>query len=117
MTQKNITGRWSFREDFGFGKDEGFAELTQTGDKVTGFVVFTERIEGDQPFRVEQEVVGEFDGTNLKLTAIKVEILDAEEPIEYHLDNWEGILNAQDQLVGHSYDNEDTFGVFLMERL
>ncbi len=111
---KNITGRWTFNEDFGFGKDEGFAEFTQTGESITGVVVYTERIEGETPFRVQQDVEGTFDGCNLKVTGTKVELLDVEKEFEYHLDTWEGVLNTNNQIVGHSYDNKECFGVFVM---
>jgi hypothetical protein len=110
-----ISGRWSFKEDFGFGKDEGFAEFEQVGEKITGCVVYTERIEDEIPFRVQQNIEGSFDGTHLVVSGTKVELLDVETPFEYHLDTWEGILNANHQIVGHSYDNHDCFGVFVME--
>ncbi|MGQ1910971.1 hypothetical protein ACT3CE_14440 [Marinifilum sp. RC60d5] len=112
---KNITGRWSFNEDFGFGKDEGFAEFTQNGDKLTGVVVYTERIDEETPFRVEQHVEGSYDGTNFSVTGTKVELLDVEKQFEYNLDTWEGILNAQNQIVGHSHDGHECFGVFIMQ--
>lgn len=112
---KSLTGRWTFNEDFGFGKDEGFVELTQVGEALTGLVVYTERIEDETPFRVQQHIVGGFDGVNLKMTGINVELLDIEKEFEYHLDTWEGILNASNQIVGHSYDDHDCFGVFVME--
>lgn len=114
---KNITGRWSFNEDFGFGKDEGFAELTQNGENITGVLVYTERIEGDTPFRVQQEIKGTYSDQKLAIQGTAVEILDAEEEIEYHLDTWEGILNDKGQIVGHSYDDHECFGVFVMEKL
>ncbi len=112
-----ISGRWTFNEDFGFGKDEGFAEFEQTGTTVTGVVVYTERIDGETPFRVEQFVEGTFQNNQLTITGTKVNLLDVEKPFEYHLDTWEGILNANHQIVGHSYDNHECFGVFVMEPL
>jgi len=112
---KNISGRWSFNEDFGFGKDVGFAEFTQKEDQLSGVVVYTERIDGETPFRVEQHVEGTFDGSNFSVTGTKVELLDCEKVFEYNLDTWEGVLNAQNQIVGHSHDDHDCFGVFVME--
>ncbi|PKQ63764.1 hypothetical protein BZG02_06970 [Labilibaculum filiforme] len=112
---KNITGRWTFNEDFGFGKDEGFAEFTQEGEIIKGKVVYTERIDDEIPFRVQQEVEGTFDGVHLTITGTSVELLDVETQFEYHLDTWEGILNANNQIVGHSYDDHDCFGVFVLE--
>jgi len=114
---RNITGRWSFTEDFGFGKDEGFAEFTQEGENIAGVLVYTERIEGDTPFRVQQEIKGTYSGQKLAIQGTAVEILDSEEEIEYHLDTWEGIMNDKDQIVGHSYDDHECFGVFVMEKI
>ncbi|PCH71719.1 MAG: hypothetical protein COC06_00315 [Bacteroidales bacterium] len=112
---KSLTGRWTFNEDFGFGKDEGFADLIQEGGIIKGVMVYTERIDDETPFRVQQEVEGSFDGVNFKVTGTKVELLDVEKEFEYHLDTWEGTLNANNQIVGHSYDDHDCFGVFVME--
>ena len=112
---KSIAGRWTFNEDFGFGKDEGFAEFTQEGNTIKGVMVYTERIDGETPFRVQQEVEGSFDGTNLSVTGTSVELLDVEKEFEYNLDTWEGVLNARNQIIGHSYDNHECFGVFILE--
>jgi hypothetical protein len=114
---KDISGRWSFNEDFGFGKDEGFAEFTQEGEKLTGVVVYTECIEGETPFRVQQEVEGSFDGSNFSVSGTNVELLDCEKQFEYNLDTWEGILNPNNQIVGHSFDGHECFGVFVMEAI
>ncbi len=111
----NISGRWSFVEDFGFGKDEGFAEFEQDGQNITGTLVYTERIDDETPFRVQQDIQGSFNGHELKITGIAVEILDSEIDFEYHLDTWEGVLNNQNQIVGHSYDDHECFGVFVMK--
>lgn len=114
---ENITGRWSFNEDFGFGKDEGFTELTQEGENIKGVFVYTERIEGETPFRVQQDVKGTFIDNKLKVSGTAVEILDSEIEFEYHLDTWEGVMNNKNQIVGHSYDNHECFGVFVMEMI
>lgn len=114
--KNNITGRWHFSEDFGFGKDKGFAVLEQQGDVVTGYVEFTESIEDEEPFGVRQHVEGTFDGSALDLKGIKIEMLEEDNHIEYHPDHWEGIMNVQGQLVGSSSDGFGTFGVFVMEK-
>jgi len=113
----NLTGRWSFNEDFGFGTDEGFAEFTQEGNCLKGVVVYTERIEEETPFRVQQEIEGTFDGANFLVSGTKVDLLDVEKEFEYYLDTWEGVLNSQNQIVGHSYDNHECFGVFVLNKI
>ncbi|RUT79821.1 hypothetical protein [Ancylomarina longa] len=114
---KNLTGRWTFNEDFGFGTDEGFGEFKQEEDKLTGVMVYTERIEGETPFRVQQEIEGSFDGANFIINGTSVALLDVEKEFDYYLDTWEGVLNSQNQIVGHSYDNHECFGVFVLNKI
>ena len=78
-------------------------------------LVYTEKIEGETPFRVQQDVEGTFKAKEFKVSGTAVEILDSEIEIEYHLDTWEGVMNDENQIVGHSYDNHECFGVFVME--
>ena len=52
----NLTGRWRFEENFGFGKDSGYAEINQKGKHLTGVLRFSEQIDGEETFIVKQEV-------------------------------------------------------------
>ena len=52
----NLTGRWRFEENFGFGKDSGYAEITQKGNHLRGVLRFSEQIDGEETFIVKQEV-------------------------------------------------------------
>lgn len=113
---KDLSGNWNFKEDFGFGEDKGTVEIIQIGDKIEGVFEYTEYIEDEKPFTVKQPVEGSFDGTNFKVEGKSVEITTPEKSIEYHLDTWEGILNSQNQIVGHSHDGKGCFGVFVLDK-
>jgi len=50
----NLTGRWRFEEDFGFGKDSGYADINQKGSHLKGVLRFSEQIDGEETFIVKQ---------------------------------------------------------------
>jgi hypothetical protein len=117
MTEKlNLTGRWRFEEDFGFGKDSGYADLNQSGDVLTGILRFSEQIDGEETFIVKQEVAGRIIGRKIDLKSHSCEILFSEEDIIYELDTWSGELLPNGKIVGSSIDSEGTGGAFIMER-
>lgn len=117
MTEKlNLTGRWRFEEDFGFGKDSGYAELNQKGIHLKGVLRFSEQIDGEETFIVKQELTGRINGTKIYLKSHSCEILFSDEDIIYELDTWEGDLLPNGKIVGNSEDAEGTGGSFVMER-
>lgn len=117
MSEKiDLTGRWKFQEDFGFGKDSGFAELNQMGTRVKGILRFAEQIEGEETFIVKQEVSGHIVGNKINLKSHSCEILFSDEDIIYELDTWEGEIMPDGKIVGNSQDSEGTGGAFTMER-
>jgi hypothetical protein len=117
MKMDNITGHWEYKEDFGSGVDEGFAQFKQEGNKIKGVLNYTETVEEDTPFKIQQRVEGVFDGVNFRIKGVGASIIDGDETIEYNLDTWEGTLNPSHQIVGHSYDEHGCFGVFVLNRL
>jgi hypothetical protein len=112
----NITGRWKFQEDFGFGKDSGFAFLKQSGSRIKGILRFTEQIEGEETFIVKQEVSGQVEGNIIHLKSHSCEILFSEEDIIYELDTWIGEITPDGKIIGNSKDSEGTGGAFTMIR-
>ncbi len=112
----NLTGRWRFTEDFGFGKDSGYAEISQRGKHLTGVLRFSEQIDGEETFIVKQEVSGKINGTRIDLKSHSCEILFSDEDIIYELDTWTGELLPNGKITGNSRDSEGTGGSFTMER-
>ncbi|MCT4614079.1 MAG: hypothetical protein N4A49_04290 [Marinifilaceae bacterium] len=109
----NISGEWSFNEDFGFGTDTGIATITQEGVKLKGLIQYTEKIEDEESFEVEQYFEGELIGDDFTIEGIFVK---TSKDIEYNIDTWEGKLTSPDMIIGHSYDNCGCFGVFRLKR-
>ncbi|MEI6141759.1 MAG: hypothetical protein WCP85_20980 [Mariniphaga sp.] len=112
----NLTGRWRFQEDFGFGKDSGYAELFQIGNHLKGVLRFSEQIDGEETFIVKQEVSGKINGKKIRLKSHSCEILFSDEDIIYELDTWHGDVQPDGKIIGVSSDAEGTGGLFTMER-
>ena len=112
----DLSGKWKFKEDFSFGKDEGAAELNQIGKDITGVLEFTETIEDESPFKVRCELQGSVVGNMVTLNVVNFKILSSKEPIEYYPETREGIINANGQIVGSSEDEQGVCGIFVFER-
>ena len=112
----NIAGKWSYREDFGLGKSEGEVILFQTGNKVSGKFIFTEKVENDYEILVTETVEGTFFENRLLLESTEVKALQDEKEIEYLPNNFEVFLVSESKLVGSTYDCENVCGVFVMEK-
>jgi len=112
----NLTGRWRFEENFGFGKDSGYAEISQSGKHLKGVLRFSEQIDGEETFIVKQEIAGKINGTKIDLKSHSCEILFSDEDIIYELDTWAGEILPNGKIVGNSHDSEGTGGSFIMER-
>lgn len=113
---KDISGAWTFKEDFGNGTDKGVATLCQTGTKISGMIEYTETIEGMKPFEVKQKVRGSFDGTYIELYGVSVEIISEFDELDYNLDSWIGMIEEGNQIAGQSYDEEACMGLFIMDK-
>jgi len=113
---KDISGTWIYKEDFGFGKDYGIAEIKQECEKITGLITYTEAINDEEPFNVEQEISGTFSDNKLNIQGISIKLIGVDSEFVYNLDTWEGTMNKDNNIIGSSYDNEGCFGVFTLKK-
>lgn len=113
----DISGRWSFTENFGFGTDSGYVDFKQSGSELNGILQFAEQIEGEETFLVRQEIYGTINGRSISLKSNSCEILFTNQDIAYELDSWEGEISSDEKITGTSIDEEGTTGKFLMERM
>lgn len=112
----NISGSWTYNEDFEFGTSVGEVQLTQTGDAVTGTFTFVEKVENDYEINVIEQVAGNISEGKVLLESIEVTATQDGKPIAYLPNNFEVYLVSENKLVGSTYDSEDVCGVFVMER-
>jgi hypothetical protein len=112
----NISGAWTYKEDFGFGKSQGEVELTQVGNEVSGTFTFTENVENDYKIDVTEKVKGTISDGKVLLESIEVTALQDNKVIDYLPNNFEIHRILENKLVGSTFDSEDVCGVFVLER-
>lgn len=112
----NITGIWSYREDFEYGTSQGEVELTQSGEKVSGLFTFTEKVENNYEIDVKEKVEGTIADGKVSLESVEVTASQNGVIIDYLPNTFEVHLVAENKLVGSTYDSEAVCGVFVLER-
>lgn len=112
----DISGTWVYQEDFEFGKSEGEATLTQTGDQIMGVFSFIEKVENDYEIEVTEQVKGTIAEGKVLLESIAVLAKENGKEISYLPNNFEVYLVAENKLVGSTFDSENVCGVFVLER-
>jgi len=113
----DLTGRWSFSEDFGYGINEGEMNLKQENNSLSGEMTFTETIEGEDPFTIHCLVQGSTTDTEVTLETLQHTIIAGDKTTEYLSETIQGIINSQGQIVGTCCDQDDVEGVFLFQRI
>ncbi len=113
----NLTGHWRFFEQFEAGFDMGYALLKQDGINVSGSLVYNEYIYEETSFLIRVEVEGEFEEGQLLLRGIGYTILESTEEIEYCLDDRIAEINDPDRIEGHSVDDQNQEGRFVLKRI
>lgn len=112
----NITGNWTYQEDFEFGKSIGKVELEQDGNVVSGTFTFTEEVENEYKIDVVEKVKGTIVERKVLLESVEVKATQNNMEIHYLPNCFDVYLVSENKLVGSTFDSEDVCGVFVMER-
>jgi hypothetical protein len=113
----NLTGRWHFFEQFEAGFDMGYALLKQVGEHVSGTLTYTEYIYEELSFLISIEVEGELQEDRLMLQGKSYEVLESPYHIDYCLDDRIAEVTDYDRIEGHSVDDQDLEGRFVLRRM
>ncbi len=113
----NLTGEWHFFEQFEAGFDMGYAILKQVGEQITGTLVYHEYIYDEDVFLISINVEGEVIDDRLMLRGTSYEIIEASMPIEYCLDDRIAELTDAHRIEGHSVDDQNLEGRFILRRV
>jgi len=113
----NITGKWSYKEDFELGKSIGEVVLQHVDSKVTGTFNLTEEVENDYKIEVKEKAQGVIVNGKVLLESIEVKAMQSNKEIHYLPNCFDVFLISENKLVGSTYDSEDVCGVFVMERM
>ena len=50
----DLTGKWKYKEDYGYGVAEGELFLKQEGNDLSGRIIFTDKLEGEEGYMVQE---------------------------------------------------------------
>ena len=95
----DLTGKWRYIENYGYGVAEGELYLKQKGQTLAGRIVFTDK------------------GRKVRLEAVEFDIIHSEFPITYQLDHWFGLLVDDNTIKGVSKDGQGVEGYFEFEKV
>jgi hypothetical protein len=114
----DVSGLWHFREDFGYGIDEGDMTIHQNGIRITGSMVYEESIQGDEPFVVCVDIEGVVDGDRIRFKGVDYEIFDDNLPdMLFNLEERVGHFVDVSRIEGSSIDADGIEGHFVMTRI
>lgn len=112
----DIQGTWHFKEDFGYGVDEGEMTIHQSGCKITGSMVYEERINGDEPFVVCVDFEGMHVDDKIRFRGVNYEIFDLDPDWVFNLEERHGKIVHDDLIEGTSMDPDGIEGNFTLTR-
>lgn len=108
----NLTGKWKYTENYGYGIAEGELYLKQDGNKLSGRIVFTDKLEGEESYMIQEFLTGEIDEIKVRLDAQEFDIIHSDHDIFYELDCWFGLLLDGNTIKGVSTDEQGVEGYF-----
>jgi uncharacterized protein YdeI (BOF family) len=117
LRMKELSGFWSFKEEFEFGVKTGEMHLFQTNDKIEGTLSFKEEYPDDEPLFVRCSIIGELRGDRFLFHDASHTVLYGGDDDDYLPEVREGSFNVMGQIVGTTDDKDEVSGVFVMERL
>ncbi len=113
----NLTGKWKYIENYGYGVAEGELYLRQNGQHLSGRIVFSDKVEGETSYMIQEFLEGEVDGRKVRLDAVEFDIIHSEVAITYELDHWFGLLLDAQTIKGVSKDRQGVEGYFEFEKV
>ncbi|MCY1720049.1 hypothetical protein OU798_06830 [Prolixibacteraceae bacterium Z1-6] len=113
----NISGNWTYSEDFEYGNSAGEVKITQTGNNVSAVFTFTEKVENDYEIDVIEKVQGTITDGNILLESTAVKATQDNKEIEYIPNTFEIHRISGTKIIGSSYDHDNVCGVFVLERI
>ena len=71
----DLTGKWRYIENYGYGVAEGELYLKQKGQTLAGRIVFTDKVEGESSYMIQEVLKGELEGCSVRMEAVEVDII------------------------------------------
>ena len=74
ISKVDLTGKWKYKEDYGYGVAEGELFLKQEGNDLSGRIIFTDKLEGEEGYMLQEFLVGRLEEHKVKLDAEELSI-------------------------------------------
>lgn len=113
----NLTGKWRYSENYGYGVTEGELYLKQEGEALSGRIVFMDRLKGEAPYMIQEFVKGSIEGRKVELEAVEFDVIHADFAVTYELDYWFGLLVDDTTIKGMSVDDQGIEGHFEFSKI
>lgn len=113
----DLTGKWKYMENYVYGLAEGELYLKQEGKKLSGKIVFSDKMEGEESYMIQEFLTGEINERKVRLEATEYDIIHSEYKIDYELDRWFGLLVGDTTIKGISSDEQGVQGFFEFEKV
>ena len=78
-----LTGKWRYQEEYGYGMTEGELVLTQEGEQLSGRIIFTDRVDDEEGYMIQEFVRGWVRDRKVRLEAYEYDIIHAEHEVCY----------------------------------
>ena len=113
----NLTGKWKYTENYGYGVAEGELYLTQRDQLLSGRIVFTDKVEKETSYMIQEFLTGTLEGRKVKLEATEFDIIHSEFSITYELDSWFGMLVDDTNIKGGRVYDHGVEGYFEFQKM
>lgn len=113
----DLTGKWKYEEEYLYGKAKGELLLRQEGNRLSGKIIFTDEMQGEPSYMLQEEISGWVEDKRVKIKAENYDIIYSEQDILYELDSWLGTLVDENTITGRSKDAQGVSGKFTFTRM
>lgn len=113
----DLSGKWKYTEDYGYGLANGELHISQEGTKIKGKIIFTDRLKDEDPFMIQEFVEGSIINNKIVIDAIDWDIIHSEKEIIYELDSWSGDIISEILIKGKSMDDQGIEGNFEFKKI
>ena len=112
----DITGAWKLQEVYDYGSTTADAYLAQVGNKLSGLIIIRDILDDGEELVIQEAVSGAVEGANFSLYGTSVRVIKGRYT-DYEFDQWVGIIENNNMIIGRSEDLAGTTGEFIMERV
>jgi len=116
-TKVDLSGKWRYSEDYGYGLANGELHISQEGTRVKGRIIFTDSLHEEESFMIQEFVEGVVINNKFILDATEWDLIHSESEIEYELDSWCGDIVTDSLIQGKSVDEQGIEGKFEFEKI